>query len=39
MEQMKAGRDMFRFHYKHEHFSHGDREHLEQWIKWDEMYQ
>jgi hypothetical protein len=35
LEQVKRGRLMFGFQYKHHHFYHGDGE---QWIMWDEMH-
>jgi hypothetical protein len=35
LQQVKRGRLMFGFQYKHQHFYHGDGE---QWIMWDEMY-
>jgi hypothetical protein len=35
LQQVKIGRQMFRFQYKHQHFYHGDGE---QWIMWDEMH-
>jgi hypothetical protein len=34
-QQVKRGRLMFEFQYKHHHFYHGDGK---QWIMWDEMY-
>jgi hypothetical protein len=35
LQQVKRGRLMFVFQYKHKHFYHGDGE---QWIMWDEIY-
>jgi hypothetical protein len=35
LQQVKIGRQMFGFQYKHQHFYHGDGE---QWIMWDEMH-
>jgi hypothetical protein len=35
LQQVKLGRQMFGFQYKHQHFYHGDGE---QWIMWDEMH-
>jgi hypothetical protein len=35
LQQVKIGRQMFGFQYKHQHFYHGDGE---QWIIWDEMH-
>jgi hypothetical protein len=35
LQQVKRGKLMFGFQYKHHHFYHGDGE---QWIMWDEMY-
>jgi hypothetical protein len=35
LQQVKRGRLMFGFQYKHQHFYHGDDE---QWIMWDEMH-
>jgi hypothetical protein len=35
LQQVKRGRLMFEFQYKHQYFYHGDGE---QWIMWDEMY-
>jgi hypothetical protein len=35
LQQVKRGRLMFGFQYKHQHFYHGD---VKQWILWDEMY-
>jgi hypothetical protein len=35
LQQVKIGRLMFGFQYKHQHFYLGDGE---QWIMWDEMY-
>jgi hypothetical protein len=35
LQQVKIGRLMFGFQYKHQHFYRSDGE---QWIMWDEMY-
>jgi hypothetical protein len=35
LQQVKRGRLMFEFQYKHQHLYHGDGE---QWIMWDEMH-
>jgi hypothetical protein len=35
LQQVKRGRLVFGFQYKHQHFYHGDGK---QWIMWDEMY-
>jgi hypothetical protein len=35
LQQVKIGRLMFGFQYKHQYFYHGDGE---QWIMWDEMH-
>jgi hypothetical protein len=35
LQQVKRGRLMFGFQYKHQYFYHGDGE---QWIMWDKMY-
>jgi hypothetical protein len=35
LQQVKRGRLIFGFQYKHQHFYHGDDE---QWIMWDEIY-
>jgi hypothetical protein len=35
LQQVKRGRLMFGFQYKHHHFFDGDDE---RWIMWDEMY-
>jgi hypothetical protein len=35
LQQVKRGRLIFGFQYKHQHFYHGDGE---QWIMWDEMH-
>jgi hypothetical protein len=34
LQQVKRGRFMFGFQYKHQHFYHGEGE---QWVMWDEM--